>query len=243
MNEEIWKDIEGYEGIYQVSSFGRVRSLDRIVVMRNGRKRPTRGKMLKERPTYNGYVRVQLRADNDYYIHRLVASAFIPNPDNLPQVNHKDENKRNNRADNLEWCDNIYNINYGTAKDRISEANSTRPIKQLTLDEDLVAEYKGVIDAVRKTGYKEAPIRECCNHKRHTSYGFIWEYIDQTGVPPRTYKRNKGVNQYTLDGKLIASFKNSHEAWNATGVFHSNIRKCCRGVYKQAGGYVWRYKH
>ena len=241
--EEIWKDIEGYEGIYQVSSFGRVRSLDRMVIMRNGRSRIKRGQILKERRTKHGYVRVQLGVNNDQYIHRLVASTFISNSDNLPQVNHKDENKSNNRVDNLEWCDNVYNINYGTAKERLSDISSTRPIKQLTLEGELVAEYKGVIDAVRKTGYKEAPIRECCNHKTHTAYGFIWEYKNSTGVPPRVRKRDKGVEQYSLDGKFIASYRNTTEAWKATGVFHSNIRSCCRGLYKQAGGYIWKYKH
>lgn len=243
MKQEIWKDIEGFEGLYQVSSLGRVRSLNRVVELDDGRKIPKQGKILKERITHNGYTRVQLGENKDRYIHRLVASAFIPNPDKLPQINHKDENKRNNCVENLEWCTNKYNINYGTAKERISEKHSTRPIRQFAMDGRLIAEYKGVIDAVHKTGYKESPIRQCCDHKTHTSYGFVWEYCNNTGIPPRIYKHNKGVDQYTLDGNIIASFRNTIDAWKATGVFHSNIRNCCRGLYKQAGGYVWKYKH
>lgn len=106
--EEIWKDIPGYEGIYVVSNFGRIRNL-------------VSGKFIKPSQKDDGYCRVCLSKNGCgkcINIHRLVAQVFIPNPDNLPQVNHKDEDKTNNVADNLEWCDAKYNINYGTSQQR-----------------------------------------------------------------------------------------------------------------------------
>lgn len=117
---ESWCDIEGYEGCYQISNLGRVRSVDRTV---KGNKCifAFKGKILSPKTHRAGYLVVCLcknRKQKMYYIHRLVAEAFIPNPDSLPQVNHKDENKTNNRLDNLEWCSAKYNTNYATANER-----------------------------------------------------------------------------------------------------------------------------
>ena len=118
MMEEIWKAIEGYEGKYEVSNLGRVRSLDRTIIG-GAYNSPMfrKGTILKPQPKgYSGYVGLRLCKDGkgeNVYIHRLVAKAFIPNPDNLLDVNHKDENKKNNRADNLEWVTRKENINYG----------------------------------------------------------------------------------------------------------------------------------
>lgn len=106
MTDEVWKDIDGYDGLYQVSNMGRVKSF------KWGKER-----ILKPYETGNGYLRVELQS-KPFKLHRLVAQAFIPNPDNLPFVNHKDENPKNNMVDNLEWCDNKYNINYGTTQER-----------------------------------------------------------------------------------------------------------------------------
>lgn len=119
---EAWKDIEGYEGLYQVSNRGRVRSLDRVEYINNKvggiTRRVRKGKILK--PCFDGkknYVHVNLSVDNESHtvnIHRLVALAFLPNPCNYREINHKDEDKTNNNVDNLEWCDHSYNNTYGS---------------------------------------------------------------------------------------------------------------------------------
>lgn len=117
MTEEEWRPVVGYEGLYEASSFGRVKSLDRY----NSKNCFIKGRILKQSNDGRGYMSIQLCLNGKierYLVHRLIAQTFIPNPDNLPQVNHKDENKSNNRVDNLEWCDCSYNINYGTAKER-----------------------------------------------------------------------------------------------------------------------------
>lgn len=109
---EIWKNIEGYEGKYQVSNLGQVKSMI------------GQEKVLHPKKHRNGHLQIGLHKDKKrktMYIHRLVAQAFIPNPDNLPCVNHKDENPSNNNVDNLEWCTQKYNCNYGTRVDRIME--------------------------------------------------------------------------------------------------------------------------
>ena len=126
MNKEEWKDIEGYEGLYQVSSFGRIRSLDKTVICKNGREFFMKGRIIRTRPNNRGYIMVGLHKNKNFklcLVHRLVAKAFIPNPDNLPQINHKNENKYYNHVSNLEWCDNWYNEHYGT---RIERCNCNR---------------------------------------------------------------------------------------------------------------------
>lgn len=120
-NEEIWKDIIGYEGLYQVSSLGRVRSLDRYVVDSLENRRFYKGKVLSPVKDTDGYLKVGLSYNGKCkkcLVHRLAAQAFIENFDNLPEVNHKDEDKTNNNVDNLEWCTAKYNSNYGTSIER-----------------------------------------------------------------------------------------------------------------------------
>ena len=121
MIEEIWRPIEGYEGLYEVSNTGQVRSLDRYVKYSNGRIHLHKGKVLSPIKDKDGYLQVSLyynRKMYKKYVHRIVAEAFLPNPDNLPEVNHKDEDKTNNNVTNLEWCDRKYNLSYGSRQER-----------------------------------------------------------------------------------------------------------------------------
>lgn len=118
---EIWKDIEGYEGLYQVSNLGRVKNLKRI----DAHEHELQGRILKPCKTKNGYLHVNLSKDGktqSYYVHRLVATAFIENPNNYKEVNHIDEKPINNELSNLEWCDRKYNCNFGTRNKRKGES-------------------------------------------------------------------------------------------------------------------------
>ena len=96
----------------------------------------------------------------------------MPNPDNLPEINHKDENKLNNRADNLEWCDRLYNVNYGTGIQR-----REKTIEQLTLDGQHVAYYTSIKNAERQLGFNQSYITKACRGKRNTAYGYQWRYV------------------------------------------------------------------
>lgn len=163
---EIWHDIIGFEGLYQVSNLGRVKSLY------FGKER-----LLSAGKDKLGYLHVVLCKDgkNICYIHRLVAEAFIPNPNGYTEVNHKDEIKSNNVATNLEWCNRKYNINHGTRNDRVSKALS-KPVYQYTMDGSLVGSYPSICEATRKTGYNGGNISLCCNGRIHHAYGYLWSY-------------------------------------------------------------------
>ena len=121
---EEWRPVVGYEGLYEVSSYGRVRSFDRYVKYSNGQIHLHKGRILSPGKDTIGYLFVILSCNGKRKIinvHRLVAEAFISNINNLPEVNHKDEDKTNNRVENLEWCDHKYNMNYGTRNIRAKE--------------------------------------------------------------------------------------------------------------------------
>lgn len=161
---EIWRDIKGYEGIYQVSNFGNVKRLVGFGC-RNERIRKTFKK--KKYP----YLRVNLCKNNIHQIfsiHRLVAEAFIPNPNNLPEVNHKDENVQNNRVDNLEWCNHLYNCEYSFAK----------PVNQYTLSGDFVREWDSATTIQKELNIFGSSVNSCCRGKLKSAGGFKWYYVD-----------------------------------------------------------------
>lgn len=180
---EEWRDIEGYEGIYQISNEGRVKSL-----------KYNKAKILKYGINRDGYLSVELckcGKRKKCYIHRLVATAFIENKQGGSEINHKDENKENNyvhinedgsvnlEKSNIEWCDREYNNNYGTHNQKVSEALSIQ-VDMLTKEGELIGQFTSSIEAekwLKKNGFPKASrsaIIHCCNGSRKTAYGFKW---------------------------------------------------------------------
>lgn len=199
--EEVWKDIPGFEGRYQISTYGRVKSLPREV--RSGKGMGLH--KVKERilsqvkytkvysssgteHVYN-YARVTLKKAGakpvTRQVHRLVAEAFIPNPNGLSDVNHKDEDGLNNKVDNLEWLSHKDNCNYGTrnercAKSSINHPSISKPILQVSLDGTIIKEFPSVAEAYRQTNIWPTSINDCANHGRHkTAGGFRWEWANR----------------------------------------------------------------
>jgi len=164
---EIWKDIPGYEGHYQISNKGNVRSfVNRL------KSKPCI--IRKPVPDRRGYLTVMLWKNNHnrcLKIHRLVAEVFLDNPMNLPQVNHKDEDKTNNNVENLEWCDNQYNNTY-----RDIHKRKAIPVIQYDLDGNEIARYYGLFEAERQTGILHCEISKVAKHKRKTAGGYKWEF-------------------------------------------------------------------
>lgn len=171
---EIWKPKKDYEGLYEVSNFGRVKSLN----YRN----TGRTELLNLFKDIGGYLKVGLNKNGKkkiFFVHRLVAETFIPNPNNLPFINHIDENKKNNSVDNLEWCTREYNNNYGTRNERSAKARingkCSKKVLQFTLDGILVKEWPSSKE-VGRNGYDGSNIRKCCRGERNSAHGYIWKY-------------------------------------------------------------------
>ena len=179
--KEIWKDIEGYEGMYQVSNMGRVRSVERTAWNGKGY-RTVAERILKAGNSGLGYLVVTLCKEGEnknHLIHRLVAKAFLPNADNLPEVNHKDENKENNKAENLEWVTCSENINHGTRNKRMAEKLS-KPIFGIDKVTGLIVEFPSAQEAERQLGIAHNNICACLKGKYKTAGGFYWYYADTT---------------------------------------------------------------
>lgn len=202
MEEEIWKDINGYEGYYQISNYGNVRSLDRYINYTDGRIKFFKGKRMKSHSSSFGYLCVKLSKDGTAYhtfLHRLIAEAFIPNPENLPVINHKDENPTNNSIDNLEWCTYEYNNSYNNLIERRSKnfknkfrngeykhsISDCRRIIQLDFNCVPIKIWDTTWDIQKELGIRTGNISECVHGKRKCAGKdidgnyFHWMYYEE----------------------------------------------------------------
>lgn len=179
---EEWRDIEGYEGLYQVSNTGKVKSLN---YRKTGKE-----KILKPYDNGYGYLKVKLckdGKDTSCKVHRLVAQAFLENPDDLPEVNHKNEDKTDNRVENLEWCNRSYNVNHGTRNKRVAEKNinnskTSKPVIGINKVSGLIVEFPSLCEASRQTGIDHGHICHCLKGRLKSAGGFYWIYSESEEV-------------------------------------------------------------
>lgn len=191
MNKEIWKDIEGYEGLYQVSNQGNVRSLERI----DSLGRLVKGKILKPWISKNGYIMIKLgRSHRHLLVHRLVAIAFIPNPYNKPQVDHINGDRSNNSVSNLRWVTQTENnLNpithrkmseskkgenhpmYGKHHSDETKKKTSKSVIQKSINGEIIREWFGQSEAAHTLGIDSSNISRCCSGRLKTYKGFIWE--------------------------------------------------------------------
>ena len=229
--EEVWKDIKGYEGFYQASNLGRIQSLDRLIDtdIKYVGKRLQKGKVLSPCISNKGYKIVCLCKYGErkgFLVHRLVAEAFIPNPNNYPIINHKDENKQNNIVwvnedgsidydkSNLEWCTQEYNMNWNGVMKKVG-------LKFRKTDEEKETNRKRYLELHKEERKKYQQEY----HRKH--------------YKPKGTTTKKGVSQYTIEGEHIRDYTSVAEAFNSTGIKH--IGCVCNGNRSSAGGYIWKW--
>lgn len=179
IENEVWKDIEGYEGLYQVSNIGNIKSLERDVVYSNSAIHHYEEKLLKPSKIGGGYLQVTLSKDGEaqnVLVHIIIANAFIPNPNNLPQVGHMDDNKENNTIDNLYWTTAKENNTHNGRHLRVAEKRSKKVLQIDKNTNEVVAEFPSASQAARETGFSQGNISSCCKGVYKQAYGYIWKY-------------------------------------------------------------------
>lgn len=239
--EELWKDIgivKGVDlsGLYQISNLGRVKSLERYDV--SGRL--IREKILKPCPEHYGYLVVTLctgTISKVFKVHRLVAEAFIPNPNNLPQINHKDEDKTNNNVNNLEWCTSEYNANYGTRNERISDKNIGRII---TEEQKKKQSEKMSGENHPFYGKKRPKHSERMKGEKNPFFGKT--HTEETKKKISETRNKKPVAQIDkATGEIIKTFSSLAEVNSTLGFDGSFISACCKGKHSTAYGFKWSF--
>jgi hypothetical protein len=191
---EVWKPIKDYEEFYEVSNYGRIRSKDRIKKVPFGRSGIQKGKVIKLQLNSRGYVRVVLSnqfGKKAFLVHRLVAAAFIENPDGLPVINHKDFNPLNNNADNLEWTTPLGNTRYSLDRGRFKrtpewisklksslDAKMGKPVIGTNINTGEIIFFNALNDC-KKMGFQPSCVSNCCNGIRHHHLGFTWRFANE----------------------------------------------------------------
>ena len=252
---EVWKDIDGYEDSYQVSNLGRVKTKKDKILYKIPCEYYKNKKIiiLREYKNKNGYIQIRLRKNGRFYnhsVHRIVAATFIPNPRNLPDINHRDENKSNNCANNLEWCNATYNNNYGTCKARSSatlrqKAYNGTPVLFFDNKGELLSEFPSISEASRYYPISRSMLKK--NKDGAVKGDIIFFHKDSFNedklkkIAQKVFESK--VIQLTKDGSFVKCYDSIHDASKATGVKYSQILWCClhKPKFKTGGGYIWIY--
>lgn len=240
---EFWKPIKDYEDLYEVSNLGNIRSIDRVILDKNGLKKIIKGKPHKLTITQSGYISVGLYKNSKsktYRVHRLVAEAFISNPMNLPQVNHIDEDKKNNCVDNLEWCDASYNV-YTRSSKRVKK------VIQYDKEGNFIRIWNSIKDISEKLNIKYSTIQEAVSGKHFSSNCFWRYYTDdypmKIDVNIPKFCAGCSIYQYDLQGNFIKEWNKIFDIVRELKCAGSGITKVCKNkegyTYKN---YQWRYK-
>ena len=259
---EIWTPIEGFEK-FELSNLGKVKNTNwhntgKVVI--------TEGS--PDSKDYNIFTTWKGEKRKTFRIHRLVGEYYLPNPLNLPEINHKiegPEGKKMNRVifnedmsinydlTTIEWCDRNYNNNYGTRNERAGKTNTngkkSKPVLQFTLDGEFVREWPSIHE-VGRNGFAQGNVSACCRGEYKTAYGYVWRYkgliyeeeINYKTPSQRTAEaRSKPLLQYTLDGEFVCEWASTREC-GRNGFDQSAVSACCRGKRKSYKGYIWKYK-
>lgn len=259
LKSELWKSVGIFKGVdftgyYEISTFGRLRSLDRWIDTKFG-KRFEKGINFKLTPQKTGqakgYVHAVLYGPNNQQrvvrIHRLVAIAFIPNPNDYPEVNHKDENPSNNRVDNLEWCTRLYNNNYLNHNEKVSEALRVSVV-QLDYDGNITKIWDRITD-VDLFGLQHSKVSNCLNGKREVHANSVWVLKDEFDKMTKDEiieickQKDKRYVQLDKDCNMIHVWISASEAAEQLGFTASGICNCACGRYLFYKGFRWmKYK-
>lgn len=241
LENEIWKDIVGFEDEYMVSNHGRIKSKSRIVKS-NKCERSIKGVVKLQNLNTHGYCSIRLAKNGKsklYSVHRLVAEAFLPNPSNLPVINHKDEDKTNNLVDNLEWCTQKYNTEYSGILPKLKEINSMQ-VEQYNLQGEFIQSYNSATDAAKAVGGLVSNICACCNGLTGSSYGFVWKFTEKEKTS-RTKVHKRRVVQKSLTGEILGYFDSIKEGSAKTGCTQIGIYACCKHKQETTNGFKWEY--
>lgn len=255
-NDE-WRDVVGFEGLYVVNRLGVIKGVERLV--RNsiyGTERIVPERILVPGDNSRGYMTVNLSKRcivKRYYVHRIVGEAFIPNDDPATKrhINHKNEIKSDNRAENLEWCTPSYNLNYGSRTEKQKATckerglhNAEKEICQYTLDGKYITSYCSIVEAAKAVGILEESIRISGKNENKRGGNFLWRYAPSppTIKPYVVGGHFRRVVQMDMSGAIINEFKSLTEASISTKSNLSKISMCCKGKRDYTNGYKWEYK-